>query len=112
MGSQNRTTNSRQVARWSARISRHPPAVLLEPTAVAVKCDLPGTSSEQDDRGGLEHNLHILDQRIALDVLEVEAHLAAYIFDREVVVVVDLGPTGDPGTDQLPPLVSLVVLAK
>ena len=56
----------------------------------------PPAAAEEDDGDGLEHDAEVLAQALAADVLQVVAHLGAHVFQRAVVVVVDLGQPRDP----------------
>src|SRR5215218_4213751 len=63
---------------------------------------LPAAPAQQDHRYRLEHDPEIFGHRLAPDVLQVVMHLGPHIFQRAVVVMIDLSQSGDPRSGPLP----------
>src|SRR5512146_1756421 len=61
----------------------------------AVTGPLPAPPAEQNDGDRLHHDLEILEQALALDVLQVEPDLLLDVVEAGVVVVIDLREAGD-----------------
>src|SRR5215211_673343 len=63
---------------------------------------LPAAPAQQDHRYRLEHDPEIFGHRLAPDVLQVVMYLGPHIFQRAVVVMIDLSQSGDPRSGPLP----------
>src|SRR5512146_2625521 len=72
----------------------------------AVTGLLPAPPAQQDDGDRLHHDLEILEQALAPDILQVEMDLLLHVVEAGVIVVIDLGEAGDAG---LGPLAEWVV---
>src|SRR3954468_9112992 len=104
---------------WATRIGRLPSA-RASMCVAAIRCSLfsaapnvgsgalariatsPASLSEDDDRKCQEHDPHVLDQRLAAQVLQVVSHLYANVVHRRVVGVIDLCQACDPRLRPLP----------
>src|SRR5215217_7737231 len=63
---------------------------------------LPAAPAQQDHRYRLEHDPEVFGRRLALQVLQVVMHLGPHIFQRAIVVMIDLSQSGDPRPGPLP----------
>src|SRR2546426_3205762 len=72
----------------------------------------PPTAPQDHHRHGAEHDSEIFERRLAANVLEVVAYLAAHVTHRRVVALVDLCPARDARPNALAALVALDLLAQ
>src|SRR5690606_22685358 len=66
-----------------------------------VVAPLPRALAEDHHRQRPQHDLQVVPHGPLLDVLEIELDLPLDVLDRPVVVLVDLSPARDAGTDTL-----------
>ncbi len=84
----------------------------VRPAGSVADRPLPGPTSPHDDGQGADDDLEVFEDRLACDVFEVERQLSLNVGDRTVVLLVDLGPAGDPRPHPLALPVALDLLAQ
>src|SRR5712692_2031614 len=70
-------------------------------SGTAVTGALPAPPAEQDHGDGLHHDLEVLEQALAPDILEVELHLFPDVVEASVIVMIDLREAGNAGLGPL-----------
>src|SRR5688500_9383156 len=76
------------------------------------RSDLPAARLQDHRRHGAQHDLEVLGEALATQVLEIVAHLRTHIVEAAVVLLVDLRQAGDPGLHPLAIWILANVLAQ